>query len=120
MCFDLRDLDTVKPRYSLSLRSSHDKRMPSDASESVSGISDGSRTRDWEARQARDDRLSTERSAAIRGVERYRDPYGRCIEVPVAGPDTRTYWDRRTGAVVTSDCNPFDKPVDWEELPHWQ
>lgn len=81
---------------------------------------------DRERRRAQDRKMEADRRVrqawgeAIRGTERYRDPYGHMVEVPVTGPNQRAYYDHMTGRTVMSDVTSLDKPLEWEELPHWR
>lgn len=80
------------------------------------------RIREWEDARRRQRKIDSDRriregwSAVNRGVEQYRGPDGRLIEVPVAGPGYRAYYDRSSGTVVHTD----GYMGDWEELPRWR
>ena len=80
---------------------------------------------DRQRRQAQDKKMETDRrvreawSEAIRGTEKYRDPYGNMVEGRLSGPDQRAFYDHRTGQTFMSDISDYDKPDDWEELDKW-
>lgn len=78
---------------------------------------DWERARSWERKQASDRRIREGWSAAIRGVDQYRGPYGELIEVPVSGPGYRAYYDRLSGTVLHTDRY---MGGSWEELPEWK
>jgi hypothetical protein len=75
------------------------------------------RARSWERKQASDRRIREGWSAAIRGVEQYRGPYGELIEAPVSGPGYHAYYDRLSGTVLHTDRYMGGA---WEELPRWE
>lgn len=79
------------------------------------------RVREWEDARRRERQQESERrirdgwSAVIRGVDRYVAPGGRILEVPVAGPGYRAWYDPLSGTVLHTDR----PPIGWEELPRY-